>query len=137
MILVQPVPIDYVNRVWFDVEVFLLAALRHQDEYTLMQLKLMVTSGQWQLIVVTKDSDIIGCVTVNYYNRPDGRVAHITYAGGKLMSTKESLEGFKYIVAAAGATIIEGAGRPSVSRLMRKHFGFHEKHTVFQLKLEE
>lgn len=136
-LLIQPVPIEYVNRVWFDVEKFLLDALSYQDEMTLMQLKMRITDGDWQLLVATEDDKIVGAATVNYYNRADARVAFVTYTGGKFLAVPEALTGLKAVAVANGATVIEGAGRPAISRLWRQHFGFHEKYVVFQLKLEE
>jgi hypothetical protein len=136
-LLIQPVPIEFVNRVWGDVEMLLLKALNFQNELTLMQLKMKVTSGEWQLLVATRDAKIVGAATVNYFNRPDARVAYVTYTGGKFLAVPEALSGLKAVVVANGATVIEGAGRPAISRLWKQHFGFQEKHTVFQLKLEE
>jgi hypothetical protein len=134
---VQHVPIQYVNQTWDAVSGFLKAAIEQQTgdkDYTLEQVQAYVTGGQWILLVAVEDDKIIGAATVNLFNRPNHRVAFITYIGGKLIVSKESFKQMCQILQGFGATSIEGAVNDAVARLWQR-FGFVEKYKIVEVVL--
>lgn len=135
-VLVQPVALEFVNKVWQLAEQYIASAIGHQDDYTLEQVKQNVTNGIWRLIVIVEGSQVIGALTINYYNMPNDRVAFISFLGGRGIGTKEVMQGIKDIVLDNGATCIEGSGRPAIVRLWKQQFGAKEKYSIMRLKLE-
>ena len=132
----EVVPTDLVNIVWSKVEPFLKEAAKHGDDYTVDQIRVFATQGAWLLIVVVNEqNNICGALIVNFFNRPNARVAFIMAIGGKLISTPDTFEQLKAILVSRGATEIEGAARKSVARLWRQSFGFKEKHMIVGVKL--
>ena len=130
------VPMEWVNNVWPNVEPFFVEAAKHGDDYSVEQLKVFATQGSWMLLVmVNDDNEITGGMLINFFNRPNARIAFVIAIGGKLISTQELFEQLKRIVTAHGATEIEGAARESVARLWRQHFGFKEKYRIVGVKL--
>jgi|TARA_R110000868_G_scaffold197907_9_gene444146 hypothetical protein len=134
---VQHVPIQYVNQTWPQVEDFIRAAVDQQEndkDYTLEQVQVYISSGQWMLLVATKDDKIIGAATVNLFNRPNHRVAFITYIGGRLIVGEESFKQMCEVLKNFGATSIEGAVNDAVARLWQR-FGFVEKYKIVEVAL--
>ena len=134
---VQYVPIHHVNQTWGAVSGFLQAAIEQQTgdkDYTLDQVQLYVSSGQWVLLVAVEDDKIIGAATVNLFNRPNNRVAFITYIGGRLIVSKESFKQMCQVLKNFGATSIEGAVNDAVARLWQR-FGFTEKYKIVGVTL--
>ena len=88
------VPTNQVQRFWYLAEPLLQKALdKGNNEFTSGQLKLLVTQGQQQLLLVMKDEICYVALTVQWINYPNDRVAYITYIGGK--NTKAGMEQFK------------------------------------------
>ena len=134
---VQHVPIQYVNQTWPSVSEFIKAAIEQQTgdkDYTLEQVQAYVMGGQWVLLVATEDDKIIGAATVNLFNRPNHRVAFITYIGGRLIVSKESFKQMCQVLQSFGATSIEGAVNDAVARLWQR-FGFVEKYKIVEVAL--
>jgi ribosomal protein S18 acetylase RimI-like enzyme len=134
---VQHVPIQYVNQAWDAVSGFLKAAIEQQTgdkDYTLEQVQVYVSSGQWALLVAVEDDKIIGAATVNFFNRPNNRVAFITYIGGRLIVSKESFKQMCEVLKTYGATSVEGAVNDAVARLWQR-FGFVEKYKIVEVTL--
>jgi hypothetical protein len=133
---IQYVALEWVNYTWGKVEGFLADALAHsRGDYTVEQVKVFVTQGKWTLLVAVDDSgDIHGAATVEFFNRPDNRVAFITAVGGKLVVDKDTFEQLKTYAKSMGATAIESAARESVTRLLRR-CGFEEKYRIVGVKL--
>lgn len=127
---VQPVPLEWVNRVWPTVEEYLQDALQWSGgEYTVEHARTLVTTGQWLLVVATEDEVIHGAATMHFFNRPTARVAFVTALAGPGVTSAESFAQLKAIAAAHGATVIEGAAREAIARLWRR-FGFEEKYRI-------
>lgn len=130
---IQHVPVEFVNQVWPKIEGFLDAAIKQQDgehDYTLDQVRTLVTSGQWLLVVAsTEDEGLKGAATVSFSNRPSHRVAFITYIGGRLVTNPGTFKQLCAILKNYGATSIEGAVNKSVARLWRR-YGFIEKYSI-------
>jgi hypothetical protein len=87
------------------------------------------------IAIVGEEQDVCGAMLVNFFNRPNARIAFVMAIGGRNISTQDSFEQFKAIVASRGATEIEGAARESVARLWRQNFGFEEKHRIVGVKI--
>jgi len=133
---VQHVPLEWVNQVWPQVEGFIESAMAHSGgEYTADQVRTLVTSGQWTLVIAVDEEGIKGAATILFFNRPNDRVAFVTAIGGKLISTPDTFNDLKAIAASFGATAIEGAARKSIARLWRKLYNFQEKYTIVGVKL--
>lgn len=132
---IQRVPLEWVNVTWPMVAPYFAKAIRHsQDGYTLDHIQTMVALGNWTLFVGTKDEKVRGAVTVMFFNRPMERVAFITALAGRMMTSHDTTQQFKALVAAQGATAIEGAVRESVAKLAIRR-GFQEKTRIVRLKL--
>jgi hypothetical protein len=135
---IQHVPLDFVNQVWPRVVHYLDAAIVQQDgepDFTLDQVRTYVTNGQWMMIVaIDAESKIHGAATINFFNRPNDRVAFITYIGGRLVANKDTFDQLCTLCKTFGATKIEGAVNEAVSRLWRK-FGFKEKYRIAEVAL--
>lgn len=132
---VEAVPYEWVNRLWPMVEPFITEAAQYGDDYTVEQIKTYVTQGLWLLVTLSDDEGLKGAGTINFFNRPNARVAFITSVSGKFVSTPEVLEQLKALVLSRGATEIEGAVRESVARLFKQNLGFTEKYRIVGLKL--
>jgi hypothetical protein len=130
---IQHVPVEFVNQVWPKIEGFLDVAIKQQDgehDYTLDQVRTLVTTGQWLLVVAsTEDEGLKGAATVSFSNRPSHRVAFITYIGGRLVTNPGTFKQLCAILKSYGATSIEGAVNKSVARLWRR-YGFIEKYSI-------
>jgi hypothetical protein len=134
---VQYVPVQHVNQTWPFVSGFLQAAIEQQSgdkDYTLEQVQVYVSSGQWVLLVATEDEKIVGAATVNLFNRPNHRVAFITYIGGRLIVSKESFKQMCQVLQTYGATSVEGAVNDAIARLWQR-FGFTEKYKIVEVVL--
>jgi len=131
----QHVPLEWVPAVWPKVEGFIASALEHaKGDYAVAHVQTYLTTGQWSLIVAVDGETIHGAATVNFYNRPKDRVAFITTIGGKLISSPDTVAQLKAMLAALGATVIEGAARESIARLWSR-YGFEEKYRIVEVKL--
>ena len=133
---IQYVALEWVNYTWDKVEGFLADALAHsRGDYTVEQVKVFVTQGRWTLLVAVDDfGSIHGAATVEFFNRPDDRVAFITAIGGKLVSSADTFGQLRTYAKSMGATAIEGAARESIARLWRR-YGFEEKYRIVGVKL--
>jgi hypothetical protein len=132
---IQHVDTNYVNQLWPKVETYLSTALEYQSDYTLEHVKLYLTSGQWMLIVAIADDGFIqGATAVQFFNRPNDRVAFVVGMGGRLISNQNTYSQFSDLLKAFGATCIEGAARESVARLWTR-YGLSEKYRIVGAKL--
>ena len=132
---IQHVELAYVNQTWPLVEDYISSALEHgQDDYTVEQVKVFVTTGQWTLIVATEEGQVKGAAAVNFFSRPNYRVAFVVCIGGKLISNEETFKQFKTILVMFGATYIEGAARESIARLWTR-YGFTEKYRIVGVQI--
>jgi hypothetical protein len=130
---VQHVPLSFVNQVWPKVVKFIDAAIVQQEgehDYTLDQVRTLLATGQWMLVVAaTDEGEIKGAATVNFSNRPNHRVAFITYIGGRLISNPDTFQQLCVILKNFGVTSIEGAVNDAVARLWQR-FGFKDKYRI-------
>jgi hypothetical protein len=106
-----------------------------KGDYTLEQIKLLVLTGGWLLLVATdEDNKVHGAMTVEFSNRPNHRVAFITGTGGKSIINEETFKQLEDICRANGATSIECAARDSMAKLLDR-FGFKDKYRIIEVIL--
>ena len=130
------VPTNQVQRFWYLAEPLLQKALdKGNGEFVSGQLKLLLTQGQQQLLLLMKEDKCYVALTVQWINYPNDRVAYITYIGGK--NTKAGFEQFKTWVRQNGGTAIQGSTKfESIARLWNKLYGYEKKYILMELKLE-
>jgi hypothetical protein len=135
-ITVQYVPVEHAAQSWPLVEEHIQAALPYGNgDYTLDQVKLLVSLGQWLLLVAVDDEKgVCGAATVSFLNFPNYRSAFITFIGGKLISNPETFKQMCAILKTRGATRVQGMARPAIARLW-KRYGFSEVSTLVEVKL--
>jgi hypothetical protein len=135
-LLVQHVPQQFVVQTWPMVEEHIASAHKHSGgDYSMDQIKMYVTLGQWVLLVASdEEKKVHGAATVSFLNYPNDRVAFITAIGGKLISNNDTFDQLKKVLRGMGATKIQGAARESIARLW-KRFGFAERYTVVEVKI--
>jgi hypothetical protein len=133
---VQSVPIELIQQVWPFIEGYIAEANLHGGgDYTLDQVKLLVSNGAWLLVVATdNENKIHGAVTIYFDNMPNDRVAFVTFIGGNLISSKETFAQLTGILKAHGATKIQGAARESVARLWQR-YGFKKRHIIVEKRI--
>lgn len=132
----KPVPVEFINQVWEEVEGFLERSVQHSyGELTLDEIKVRVLEGSWMLIVaLDADDNVRGAATVSFCNRTDNRVAYVTSIGGKFLANLDTFSQFCDILRMNGATCIEGAVRESLMRLWAR-LGARKKSTIVQISL--
>jgi hypothetical protein len=131
------VPTEWTARLWPEVEQYVVMAQEFSsDEYTVEQVKTLVLTGVWNLLVATEEDKLCGAVVMTVSNRPNDRAAFIVTMGGKNIVSVDSINQIKEIAVTLGATVLEGAVRESVARLAIK-VGFTEKCRLIEVKLWE
>lgn len=121
-----------VQQIWDEVEPMLAKAMAHSGgEYSLEQLKVMLTQGKQTLCVGAEDDLSIKCaLTIEWINYPNDRVAFITSIGGK--TDKLGFEQFENWVRANGGTKIQGAAFEAVARLWKRAYGFENRYIIVE-----
>ena len=131
------VPTEWTARLWPEIEQYVSMAQEFSsDEYTVEQVKTLVLTGVWNLLVATRENKFCGAVVMAVSNRPNDRAAFIVTMGGKNIVSVDSINQIKEIAIKLGATVLEGAVRESVARLAVKA-GFTEKCRLIEVKLWE
>lgn len=135
---VQHVALEHTQQVWRMVEPMLqnaMARIESHSDYSLQDMKTLVVMGTWMMVVVIEDPDVIvGVVLVNYINRPNDRVAFVTFAAGKGIANKDAYSKFAAVLKVFGATTVEAAVTGSRCRLWRR-VGFLDKYRIVEAKL--
>ena len=131
------VPTEWTARLWPEIEQYVSMAQEFSsDEYTVDQVKTLVLTGVWSLLVATEENKFCGAVVMSITNRPNDRSAFIITMGGKNILNADGINQIKEIAVKLGATVLEGAVRESVARLAMKA-GFTEKCRLIEVKLWE
>ena len=133
---IQHVPLQHAAQTWPLVESYMAESqAQSKEDYTLDQIKMYVLTGGWLLLVATdEENKIHGAMTVEFFNRPNHRVAFITGTGGKSIINEETFKQLESVCRENGATTIECAARDSVSRLLAR-FGFEDKYRILGVSL--
>lgn len=121
-----------VQQTWNEVEPMLAKAMTHSGgEYSLEQLKVMLTQGKQTLCVGAQYDLSIKCaLTIEWINYPNDRVAFITAIGGK--TDKQGFGEFENWVRANGGTKIQGAAFEAVARLWKRAYGFENRYIIVE-----
>jgi hypothetical protein len=129
------VPNEWTARLWPEVEQYVSMAQEFScEDYTVSQVKTLVLTGAWKLLVATEGEKLCGAVVMEVSNRPNDRAAFIVTMGGKNILNTDGINQIKEIAVSLGATVLEGAVRESVARLAIKA-GFTEKYRLIEVKL--
>lgn len=131
----QHVPLEWVPAVWPKVEDFLIAALEYaKGDYDIEHVRVLVSTGQWMLLVAVDGEKIHGAATMHCFNRAVDRVAFVTTTGGKFILDPDMISQLHDTARALGATALECAARESMTRLLGR-LGFEEKYRIVGVKL--
>jgi len=130
------IPTHFIAQIWEKVCPFVSNALEYaQDDYTVDQVKVYLSTGNWILIAVTNEkAEVVGALTVSFINFPNDRVAFVNTIGGKLISGQDTYNQLSNILKSFGATKVQGAARKSVARLWHR-LGFKERYIIVEAKL--
>jgi len=133
---IQPVLPNYFHQTWPLVEKFIADALQWGgDDYTVDQVKALLSRGEWLLLVATDaENNIHGASAINFFNMPNDRIAFVIAIGGKLISNQDTYMQFSTLLKNYGATKIQGAARESIARLWTR-YGFKERYRIVEAKL--
>lgn len=133
---VQLVPLSLIHQTWPLIDEYLEEALKWgEDDYTIEQVKVYITKGDWMLLIaVDEDKNIHGAAAVNIYNMPNDRVAFVVAIGGRLISSVETYAQLCALLKSFGATKLQGVARKSIARLW-KRYGFKERYILVEAKL--
>lgn len=135
---VQVVAPEYVYQLWDQVRNFIQSSITAAgNELTIDQVKLYLVSGQWQLIIFIDEAEVVhGAAVVRYENRPNERVAFVTAMGGKgIIEDDGRYKQFMTILKGHGATMMEGACRPSAAALFVRKWRATEKCIIVEVEL--
>ena len=125
--IVELVPTNTIHIIWGQIENYLKEAVKKAaGEYGIEHLKAGVVAGLQSLYVVIDEStnEIKGGVIVNFINYPNYRVAYITAAGGKMITTEDSWKNLAFLLNQAGATRCHASTLDSTARLYKSKLGF-------------
>ena len=136
MLTVRPVFTEYFHETWPLVEELFIKANKHDaGDYTVDQIKALLASGSWLLLVaVDEDNKIHGAASIHFYNMPNYRVAFITAMAGKAVVTEDVYQQMCRLFKENGATRVQCAARESAARLY-KQVGMEERHIIMEAKL--
>ena len=135
-ITVHPVGTQYVHQTWPLVEELFEKANKHDTgDYTTDQIKGLLASGSWVLLVATDEENTIhGAASISFYNMPNYRVGFITATAGKAIVNEDVYGQVCSFIKANGATRVQCAARESAARLY-KQVGMEERHIIMETKL--
>jgi hypothetical protein len=133
---VKPVNIVYFHQTWPLVkELFEKANKYDSGDYTLDQIKGLLASGSWVLLVATDEKNVIhGAAAISFYNMPNYRVGFITAMAGKAIVNEAVYKQVCSFIKANGATRVQCAARESAARLY-KQVGMQERHIIMETVL--
>lgn len=122
-------------QAWPQVEEYIAQSVPYGTDYTLDQIKMYVLTGQWMLIVIVDEDNLVhGALTVSYLNYPNDRIGFVTAIGGKHITNDDTFKQVCDIMKANGATKTQCMARPSAARLWQK-CGYEERTTLLEMRL--
>ena len=133
---VKHVHTNFCAQSWPYVEEYIAAAHKFgHGDYSMDQIKMYVTLGQWVLLAAVDEAGTVhGACTMSFLNYPNDRVAFITAMGGKLITSKDTFSQLVAIAKSMGATKIQGASRKSAARLWQR-YGLTERSVIVETKI--
>jgi predicted oxidoreductase (fatty acid repression mutant protein) len=129
------VPNTHIHQFWHLAEDHLQRAIETGNgEFNISQLRQFVAQGSSVLLLIMKDKECLGALTVQWINYPNDRVAYITYIGG--YTDPRCWEQFVTWVKNNGGTKVQGStAKQSIVRLWRMKWNMQPKYTLMELKL--
>jgi len=125
----------FVHQTWPLVEEYFAKATKFSDEYTVDQIKTLLATGSWVLLVAVDETNVIhGAGTVSFMNMPNDRVAFITAIGGKSIVNSDIYEQLCTVLKGYGATKIQCVARESAAKLYES-VGFNRKYIMLEVKI--
>jgi hypothetical protein len=110
-----------VAQLWPQIEVFFqMGQAEAGGDYTVDQLKMYLTLGNWLLIVFASSEKICGAMAVSFIDQPNDRVAFIPSLGGRGIVNQDVWSQVRQIIKRLGATKLQAGCRPSLVRLAKK-----------------
>jgi len=133
---VQLVNVAQFHQTWALVEeLFAKATKQDSDDYTLDQIKGLLASGSWVLLVATDEENVIhGAAAINFYNMLNYRVGFITAMAGKAIVNEDVYGQVCSFIKANGAPRVQCAAKESAAKLY-KQVGMQERHIIMETKL--
>ena len=133
---IKPVFTDNFHQTWPLIENFFKTVLKvDAEEYTIDQIKGLLSQGIWLLLVaVDEQNEIHGVGTVEFTNKFNDRVAFITTLAGKGIVNENVYKQMCAIAKLNGATKVRCAARESTARLY-KQLGMKERHIILEATL--
>jgi len=129
------IPPEQISQRWASISPFLVSVLKSAtDDFTLDQMKVYLTNGQWLTLGFFDEDALKGVITISFTNMPNDRVAWVTAIGGKNITSLDTFSQFKAILKAHGATKIQAGVRESVARLWRR-LNFKQRQILVEFKL--
>lgn len=130
------IPPNYLAQYWSKVEKFIADALEHdRGEFSLEQVKVYLSKGDWVILGVFEESDDpIGVFVFQFANYPNDRIAILIATGGKGIFDKELNVSFEAFVKSMGATKIRGYVRDSMVRLSNR-FGYEKVYNIVEKQI--
>lgn len=134
--ILEEVPLEYIHLVWPDVAPLLEGTYKDglptNKEFTLEQTRLLLSRGEWKLIISVRDNKPHGAIIVQVRNRFNDRVAFVLAAGGKGVINEHLIPQMWKLATQWGATALECAGQPALVRAL-KRYGATVKYTVLEV----
>jgi hypothetical protein len=129
------IPPEQISQRWASISPFLASVLKSAtDDFTLDQMKVYLTNGQWLTLGIFDGDVLKGVITISFTNMPNDRVAWVTAIGGKNITNLDTFSQLKAILKAHGATKIQAGVRESVARLWRR-LNFKQRQILVEFKL--
>ena len=133
---VQYVIPNKIYEIWEEVKGFLESSLKvGLGDYTLEQLKGLLVSNAQTLLVVVKEDNIIGAITIEFINYPNDRVMFITNCGGKNIVNAETFSQVEEWGKSQGATKARSYAKKGQSKLYLQKLGCNIMNYVMEKKL--
>ena len=133
--IIQHIPTEKCAQTWKSIEKYIIKAHKEDSEdYSVEQIKSLVLTGQWILLVAVENKAIKGAMTISFLNYPNDRIAFITATGGNMIICKDSFNQMVGIVKKFGATKVQTAVRESMSRLLSR-VGFKNRYIIAEQKI--
>lgn len=130
---VQTVNPDFVAQVWDKISPYLKAGLATGiEDCTLEQLKTILMQGKQTLLVSVKDDEINGAMTIEVFNSPNQRVAHITSLGGKGVVDKNTFAQVEIWAKAQGVTKVRAWACEAQAKLYKRNAEFNTTRFVVE-----
>jgi|DEB0MinimDraft_3_1074331.scaffolds.fasta_scaffold31718_2 hypothetical protein len=132
------VPPQQIHKFWGISSPHLEKAIQTSSgEYTIDQLKVLVTQGKTTLLITLNENQICtGAATIEWLDYANDRVCYISYIGGKI-SQESWLQFVDWIIKSGGTKIQGSTSSPAIVRLWRMKFNMKPKYTLMELKLTE